>query len=935
MKEEEEREIRRLSLAQENQPADLPLHPKAEEVLSIPEESVQENFKSRVEDDSGSSDGSRDSQLSEPELTVNTAQRTERSVLDLEDSPTLGTFHTNFAAENSSKRRHDSSPNSDIDPGSANTVETSDSVDTFFDDEPQDGPAESPTAQKATLPSISMSTSNADSTHPKKVDGIGGVDEADSGDDRESIQIMLGATPVLDKATFNDESEDRSKDQTSSDGPDSRWSVSTWTSSIRSDERDSLLDPIHEKEAHRADAPAHLSFSSTASEQTPTNWSPSSNGSMKTDRTTMESDRYNTINRVLDQYHERGREAPPEIQQQIYNQSPDLMRQGGYDPRKVTQLYLQKMAQDRVGRTAESSKVHINKRTSSLQPLPQIISEKEVRTDMNEKMLPGPSHSRNLSASTANDQDIDEDGNLKPARASLSRPDDFDMSPSLGGFTEMAADTPSEEKPPLPEKDAPFLKSQRSLQPYEVSPSRYAADDYSHPQLPPMNFGHSLAINVEPPQGPGQLAGPPPAPAHSPPPPPTSKPAPGGFSDPTHVPYSNKASKLSEASNVSDNGPAPRETASKGSSPSPEQKRLLKRFMTIKELVETEHSYGQDMKVVDDIYKGTSNVIILHPEDVKILFGNSDQIVSFSTTFVDTLKQASKPVYVLTKSKRWKSNRVSNATSYSTTGDESSINGTELTDDEKDRKTFIGEAFTQHMADMEKVYTDYLKNHDSANQKLLQLQNNQKVQIWLKECKAYASDLTSAWNLDSLLVKPVQRILKYPLILDQLLELTPKDHPDYLALEYATKEMKDISMRINETKKRTDILGQANSSSRKRKDSDMRTGLAKAFGAGKKLRQQVSVTSSFEDKEYNAITDRYSEHFVRLQIMMRDVEMYGNDVENWTKKFLDFAVAMEAHIDVGQTSYPELESKWRKFRISMKEMLTKCLPDHVSPYVLL
>ena len=64
--------------------------------------------------------------------------------------------------------------------------------------------------------------------------------------------------------------------------------------------------------------------------------------------------------------------------------------------------------------------------------------------------------------------------------------------------------------------------------------------------------------------------------------------------------------------------------------------------------------------------------------------------------------------------------------------------------------------------------------------------------------------------------------------------------------------------------------------------------------------------------------------------MMRDVEMYSNDVENWVRKFLDFAIAMEAHIDVGQTSYPELESKWRKFRSAMREMLTMALPDHVS-----
>ena len=821
VKEEEEREIRRLSMAQESQPTRTNAQQKLDEQLPILEDSMQESSSQRSQSvDHEHRRGNRESQTTEPELTVDTSRRTDRSMLDLEDSPTLGTFHTHFVADNGTNQFNGSSPNSDIDPGSANTVETTDSVDTFFDDEPQDEPGESTTAQATTLPNVAMQDSASSLANRRRFEG---VEEAESGDDQESIQIMLGATPVLDKATFHDDYDDRSRDAMSSEGPDSRWSVSTWTSSIRSDERDSL-EPIEEREADQTEAPAHLSLSSTASEHTPPTWSPSSHDSTTTDRTTLDSDRYNPINRVLDQYRDPGREAPQEAQQQVYNQSPDLMRQGGYDPRKVTQLYMQKMAQDRIGGTGDGSKVHISKRTSSLQPLPHIVSEKEVRTDMNEKMLPGPSHSRNLSASSANDQDIDEHGNLKPARASLSRPDDFDMSPSLGGFTEMAADTPSEEKPPLPEKDAPFLRNQRPMETYEASPTVYHSEDYSRPQLPPMNFGHSLAINVEPPQGAGPSSGPPPVPAHSPPPPPISKPAVGDFADPTRVLHSSKASKPADASSMSRDGPMSNEAASKNSSPSPEQKRLTRRCNIIKELVDTEHSFGQDMKVVDDIYKGTSNVIILQPDDVKTLFGNSDQIVSFSTGFVDSLKQASKPVYVLAKSKRWKSNRVSNATSYSTTGDESSLNGPDLTDDERDRKTFIGDMFVQYMPDMEKIYTEYLKNHDAANQKLLQLQNNQKVQIWLKECKAYASDLTTAWDLDSLLVKPVQRILKYPLLLDQLLEVTPNDHPDYTALESAAKEMKEVSMRINETKKRADIMVQANNnSSRKRKDSDMRT----------------------------------------------------------------------------------------------------------------
>lgn len=376
----------------------------------------------------------------------------------------------------------------------------------------------------------------------------------------------------------------------------------------------------------------------------------------------------------------------------------------------------------------------------------------------------------------------------------------------------------------------------------------------------------------------------------------------------------------------------PRDASSKPMSPTPDQKRLTRRKHIIKELVDTEHTFGQDMIVVDDIYRGTSNFITISAEDVKTLFGNSGEIVTFSTNFLDALKQASRGVYVMPKSRRWRSKRASSvATSNSgNTDDQSSINGIELNDEEKDRKTFIGEAFGRHMSKMEKVYAEYLKNHDAANNKLQALQKNPNVEVWLEQCRTCAHDLTKAWNLDSLLVKPVQRILKYPLLLDQLLEVTPENHPDYTALDVAAREMKGVSMRINEMKKRADLMEQV-ANSRKRKDSDVRIGLTKAFGRRtEKLRQQVGLAGLVEDREYIVVSDKFGSHFVQLHLVMRDVEMYISDVQNFMNRFNDFVSAIEGYIDVGQTSHPEIESKWRKFKMSMREMAATGVTDHVS-----
>ncbi|KAM5443161.1 hypothetical protein MferCBS31731_002037 [Microsporum ferrugineum] len=364
-------------------------------------------------------------------------------------------------------------------------------------------------------------------------------------------------------------------------------------------------------------------------------------------------------------------------------------------------------------------------------------------------------------------------------------------------------------------------------------------------------------------------------------------------------------------------------------SPTPEQRRLKKRRNVIKELVDTEYTFGQDMTVVVDIYKGTSSSCLgLSPEDIKTLFGNSEQVVQFSMDWQDALKQAAKSVYVLPKSQRWSSKRSSKCTQNSAVFS-SSPDPQQVADEENDRKTAIGEAFMANIERMEAVYSDYLRNHDAANRTLEVLLKNKNVNIWLKECREWAADLTSAWNLDSLLVKPVQRILKYPLLLTELLSATPADHPDHAAIASALAATTAISVRINEMKKRADLVGQVVGNSRKRKESDVRAGLSKAFGRRtEKLKQHVGITEMFSDKEYDILSQRFGDNFFQLQLVMRDVEGYLGEIQSSMNKFNEFIVAVEGYITLAPSNYPELESKWCRFRLAVKDVMTVALADH-------
>ncbi|KAK3621203.1 hypothetical protein LTR56_022913 [Elasticomyces elasticus] len=364
----------------------------------------------------------------------------------------------------------------------------------------------------------------------------------------------------------------------------------------------------------------------------------------------------------------------------------------------------------------------------------------------------------------------------------------------------------------------------------------------------------------------------------------------------------------------------------KPNSPSPEYKRLMKRKHIIKELLDTENSYHQDLKIIEDIYKATVGDLVTC-EDTKTLFGNCDEIERFSLYFYDELRKAVAPVYIPAKQMRWANKRGSYSTTQSDGTGQTSVASADTIDEEKDRTTTIGQCFLANLHRMDQVYGAYLKNHDAANQRLTALKNTPTVKCWLDECHNNASDITSAWDLDSLLVKPTQRVAKYPLMLQQLLESTSPEHPDYGALKIAAKDAVGMLTRINEAKKRADLVDQI--INRKGKDTDVRSGIAKAFGRRtEKLKERVGIAEAFQDADFDELSHKFGGHFIRLQICMRDVQDYLHRIDKAMEQITNTAAALDLYTDVAPSSLPEIESKWRRYGQAIREIAAIAFPEH-------
>ena len=63
---------------------------------------------------------------------------------------------------------------------------------------------------------------------------------------------------------------------------------------------------------------------------------------------------------------------------------------------------------------------------------------------------------------------------------------------------------------------------------------------------------------------------------------------------------------------------------------------------------------------------------------------------------------------------------------------------------------------------------------------------------YFASCQETINTETKCWNMESFLIKPLQRIMKYPLLLKDLLQNTETAYADYQPLLHAVTQIADV-----------------------------------------------------------------------------------------------------------------------------------------------
>jgi len=185
------------------------------------------------------------------------------------------------------------------------------------------------------------------------------------------------------------------------------------------------------------------------------------------------------------------------------------------------------------------------------------------------------------------------------------------------------------------------------------------------------------------------------------------------------------------------------------------------RAAIINEMLETERSYMRDLQTIIDIYKKPIQQTNVIPEEaIGTIFANIEMILTISDEFLRDLECLIKL---------------------------------------PDNQQCIGKIFVDK-AQFLKGYKLYCANFTLAQQTLKKLKDEVPAFAEFLE-KQTQSHIKGGLSIFDFIIKPVQRVCKYPLFLMELFKHTPQEHPDFVHLRQALQIITKIVTEINETKR--------------------------------------------------------------------------------------------------------------------------------------
>lgn len=173
---------------------------------------------------------------------------------------------------------------------------------------------------------------------------------------------------------------------------------------------------------------------------------------------------------------------------------------------------------------------------------------------------------------------------------------------------------------------------------------------------------------------------------------------------------------------------------------------------------------------------------------------------------------------------------------------------------------------------MERPFKAYITRQRAADEHLQSLPKTPALEAYYAHTRSVSTSISHAWDLHSLLIKPVQRLLKYPLLLAAIIEETPDSHPDKENLKLARAKIEEIARNVNEERRRAEVVKGVLSSAKKSRPS--------ASTALVKMKSIKSPSRAIGENEEAALVARLSTELHRIELF---AQQFARNVLDWAK----------------------------------------------------
>ncbi|KAG2098447.1 uncharacterized protein F5147DRAFT_583138 [Suillus discolor] len=228
----------------------------------------------------------------------------------------------------------------------------------------------------------------------------------------------------------------------------------------------------------------------------------------------------------------------------------------------------------------------------------------------------------------------------------------------------------------------------------------------------------------------------------------------------------------------------------------------------------------------------------------------------------------------------------------------------------------VGEIFLEVVPLFAPPYTTYITAHPRALAHLDALntppQLTPQFSRWLKESKELVEAHTHAWDLPSLLIKPVQRLLKYGLLLGAVISATPEPlgAEGLDKLREAKQKVEEVARAVNEGRRRVEVvrevLGSGHSKDGPGAGSVGSIGIPKVGVVNASVSRMQPDSENAEAALLVALESRLKSHITTLSHLARDAFGYARTLHTLFGALVKWGWAFSGVI--GVTVSPELEA---------------------------